>query len=99
MCAQSSTCLHQHLTKATAIKNGADIAEPHRRYVYDNDIYLVVGKQHKERHMFLFSDILLLTKPRKKKYDVELTLHLSKIKIVDIDDKGMMALAVLKLLG
>jgi len=38
--------------------------------------------------MFLFNDCILLTKLRKKKYEVELHFKLDKIKIVDVDNQG-----------
>lgn len=70
---------------ATATQNGDDIALPHRRYVYEGDVLLVVGKQTKERSLFLFNDIIILAKLKKKKYDVDANMALKGVKVVDIE--------------
>lgn len=58
------------------------IAAPHRYFVFEEDLSLVVGKSHKERTLYLFNDLLLLAKMRKKnKYEVEFMLMLTKITI------------------
>jgi hypothetical protein len=58
------------------------IAVPHRYYVFEEDISLVVGKSHKERTLYLFNDLLLLAKMKKKnKYEVEFMKLLQNITI------------------
>ncbi|KAL6061286.1 FYVEtype Zn finger-containing protein [Balamuthia mandrillaris] len=42
------------------------LARPHRRFVYEGDVILVVGRTHRERHMFLFNDVLLCVHLKKK---------------------------------
>jgi hypothetical protein len=63
------------------------IAQPHRRHVFEEYVMLVVGKNHKERTLYLFNDILLLAKMKKKnKYDVDVILQLDKISVDDLAD-------------
>jgi len=63
------------------------IALPHRRHVFEEDVMLVIGKNHKERTLYLFNDILLVAKLRKKnKYDVDTILPLDKINVDDLED-------------
>jgi len=63
------------------------IAQPHRSYVFEEEVQLVVGKSHKERTLYLFNDILLIAiaKPKKKKYDVDAILPLEKMTVDDCD--------------
>jgi len=42
------------------------IALPHRRHVFEEDVMLVIGKSHKKQTLYLFNDILLVAKLRKK---------------------------------
>eukprot|EP01128_Nolandella_sp_AFSM9_P006069 TRINITY_DN3054_c0_g1_i1.p1 TRINITY_DN3054_c0_g1~~TRINITY_DN3054_c0_g1_i1.p1 ORF type:complete len:673 (-),score=182.73 TRINITY_DN3054_c0_g1_i1:85-1896(-) len=65
----------------TALNGTWDIAEPHRRFVYEDELFVVVGKSLKERTMYLFSDILLVTKPKKKKFDVDALVKLEKLTV------------------
>jgi len=47
----------------------------------------VVGKNHKERTLYLFNDILLVAKLKKKnKYDVDVILPLDKLIVDDLAD-------------
>jgi len=63
------------------------IALPHRRHVFEEDVMLVLGKNHKERTLYLFNDILLVAKLKKKnKYDVDVILQLDKITVDDLAD-------------
>jgi len=63
------------------------IAQPHRRHVFEEYVMLVVGKNHKERTLYLFNDILLVAKMKKKnKYDVDVILQLDKITVDDLAD-------------
>lgn len=64
-----------------------DIAQPHRKYVFEEELLLVVGKAMKERSLFLFNDLLLLVKEkRKNKYEVERSVALDKITVDSYDD-------------
>jgi len=64
-----------------------DIAQPHRSYVFEEQLLLVVGKALKERVLYLFNDLLLLAKEKKKnKYEVERALALDKIEVDSYDD-------------
>lgn len=42
------------------------LAQPHRRFVYQGDVFSLVGKAQKERRLFLFNDVLLCTKKKHK---------------------------------
>jgi hypothetical protein len=67
------------------VQTGADIAEPHRRYVYEGDVNIVIGKQQKERKLILFSDIILGVKLKKKKYEVDFKFNLKSLRVIDIE--------------
>lgn len=43
-----------------------NLAQPHRRFVHEDDVQLVTGKTVKDRRLFLFNDILLCTRPKKR---------------------------------
>eukprot|EP01125_Pyxidicula_operculata_P019343 TRINITY_DN7016_c0_g1_i1.p1 TRINITY_DN7016_c0_g1~~TRINITY_DN7016_c0_g1_i1.p1 ORF type:complete len:470 (-),score=87.12 TRINITY_DN7016_c0_g1_i1:43-1452(-) len=62
------------------------IAQPHRSYVFQEDLILVVGKQEKARTMYLFNDIVLIAKPRKKnKYQVHVIIPLDRITVDEME--------------
>lgn len=65
--------------------NNVDIAAPHRKYVFEGDLtFCAGGKIMKIRRMFLFNDILLVTKlNRKKKFVVVHTFPLSTVIVTD----------------
>lgn len=67
---------------------GSDIAEPHRRYVYEGEVSLLFAnnKPPKERLLILFNDVLLLAKPKKKKYEIDFMHLLAEITIVDLEE-------------
>jgi hypothetical protein len=80
--------LHNVLRIQSMLQNAADIAEPHRRYVYEGTVVIEVGpKTFKERAMFLFNDLVLLAKPKRKKYEVEWSSKLSEVQLVDNDEE------------
>lgn len=78
----------ENVLRIQSLLSGVDIAEPHRRYVYEGDVYLVVGhnKPNKNRSLILFNDILLLVKPRKKKFDIAFLYELRNIEVVDDEE-------------
>lgn len=78
-------CRVRRSDRSICFQAGADIAEPHRRYVYEGDAMLVVGKQTKERKLFLFNDIILGAKLKKKKYEVDFKFYLKSLRVVDIE--------------
>uniref|UniRef100_A0A6B2L0U6 DH domain-containing protein n=1 Tax=Arcella intermedia TaxID=1963864 RepID=A0A6B2L0U6_9EUKA len=81
-----------------ALNGDVCIALPHRRHVFEEDVMLVVGKSHKERTLYLFNDILLIAKLKKKnKYDVDVILALDKMEVDDMaDDRHLFKITVLE---
>ena len=80
--------LHNVLRIQSMLQNAADIAEPHRRYVYEGTVVIEVGpKTFKERSMFLFNDLVLIAKPKRKKFEVEWSSKLSEVQLVDSDEE------------
>lgn len=49
-----------------ALQYNTSLAQPHRRFVYQGDVFSLVGKAQKERRLFLFNDVLLCTKKKHK---------------------------------
>lgn len=43
-----------------------NLAQPHRRFVHEDDIQLVSARAAKDRHLFLFNDVILCTRPKKR---------------------------------
>ena len=79
--------LHNVLRIQSMLQNAADIALPHRRYVYEGAVVIETGpKTFKERAMFLFNDLVIIAKPKRKKYEVEWSWKLSELEIVDTDE-------------
>jgi len=67
--------------------NGMDIAEPHRKFVFEGEVNLLLGpKTLKPRKLFLFNDILLITKLKRKKYEVLHKLNLKQITVQDVEE-------------
>ena len=59
-----------------------ELAQPHRSFVFEEKLLLVVGKALKERVLYLFNDLLLLVKEKKKnKYEVERSVALDKVTV------------------
>jgi len=66
--------------------NNWELAEPHRKYIHEDDILLQAGpKNFKERKMYLFNDVLLVTRKKGKKFDVHFMIRLDAFKVVDIE--------------
>lgn len=43
------------------------LAVPHRRYVYEGQVTLIVGnKEQRDKHLFLFNDLLICVRPTKR---------------------------------
>lgn len=79
--------LHNVLRIQSMLQNADDIALPHRRYVYEGAVVLEAGpKTFKERVMFLFNDLVLIAKPKRKKYEVEWSWKLTELEVVDTDE-------------
>eukprot|EP01127_Copromyxa_protea_P000464 TRINITY_DN1037_c0_g3_i1.p1 TRINITY_DN1037_c0_g3~~TRINITY_DN1037_c0_g3_i1.p1 ORF type:complete len:470 (+),score=91.03 TRINITY_DN1037_c0_g3_i1:62-1471(+) len=68
------------------IGEDCEIAAPHRSYVFEEELTLVVGKSHKEKTLYLFNDMLLLTKMKKKKYEVERRILLINCTVDEKED-------------
>lgn len=64
--------------------------------MYEGDVQLVVApKIIKERHLYLFNDILLIAKLKKKKYEVEYMYKLADISIDEVEsDRSLFKLVV-----
>lgn len=79
---------HNVLRIQSMLQNAADIAEPHRRYVYEGIVFVESGpKTSKERAMFLFNDLVIVAKPkRKNKYEVEWSAKLSEVTLTNVDE-------------
>jgi hypothetical protein len=79
--------LHNVLRIQSLLQNAADIAEPHRRYVYEGTVVFEAGpKTFKERELFLFNDLVILAKPKRKKFEVEWSAKLTEVQVVDTDE-------------
>lgn len=79
--------LHNVLRIQSMLQNAADIAEPHRRYVYEGTVVIEAGpKTFKERFMFLFNDLVIIAKPKKKKYEVEWSSKLNVVELIDTNE-------------
>lgn len=78
----------ESVLRIQAMLVGSDIAEPHRRYVYEGEVLLITGnnKPPKSRLLILFNDVLLLAKPKKKKYEIEFMYPLGEIEIIDLEE-------------
>lgn len=74
--------------KIQTLLNVSNIAEPHRRYVYDGEVVYELNQRNlKERLLFLFNDIIILAKPKRKKYEIEWSLKLIDIQLIDVEDR------------
>ena len=79
--------LHNVLRIQSLLQNAAEVAEPHRRYVYEGTVAVEVGtKIFKERSMFLFNDLVIVAKPKKKKFEVEWSAKLTELSLIDSDE-------------
>jgi len=65
----------------------ASLAQPHRRFVYEGDVFLIVGKALKERRLILFNDVLLCTKKKhKNNLKVDFLEPLEMLRVEEPDD-------------
>eukprot|EP01121_Diplochlamys_sp_Union-15-3_P005976 TRINITY_DN1635_c0_g5_i1.p1 TRINITY_DN1635_c0_g5~~TRINITY_DN1635_c0_g5_i1.p1 ORF type:complete len:300 (+),score=53.18 TRINITY_DN1635_c0_g5_i1:466-1365(+) len=72
--------------KIQNLLNNWELAKPHRKYIHEDDLLLQIGpKNFKERKMYLFNDVLLVTKKKGKKFDVDFMIKLEQFKVVDIE--------------
>lgn len=79
--------LHNVLRIQSLLQNAAAIAEPHRRYVYEGAVVYEAGpKTFKERELFLFNDLVILAKPKRKKFEVEWSAKLIEVQLVDTNE-------------
>jgi len=63
----------KNINKVLQIQNSLSddihLALPHRRFVYEGDVIIVHGKSYKERHCYLFNDLFVCCKSKRKKLD------------------------------
>jgi chaperonin GroEL (HSP60 family) len=64
-----------------------DLLEPHRRFVLELAVQ-AVGHKKADRVLFLFNDLLLVTKPKKKSTSCEFVsdYFLNKLTVMDLPD-------------
>jgi len=49
------------------------IAEPHRSFVFEDNVNRVIGRTLKLRKVYLFNDMLLVLKSKKRRSQIDLT--------------------------
>ena len=63
----------KNINKVLSIQNNIEdeihLALPHRRYVYEGEVLLINGKNAKERYCYLFNDLFVCCKAKRKKLD------------------------------
>jgi hypothetical protein len=61
------------------------LALPHRRFVYEGDVLLMQGKSYKERYCYLFNDLLVCCKSKRRKLDFKEPIE--RIIVEDLPDE------------
>lgn len=86
----------KNINKVIEIQNqlsdDTQLALPHRRYVYEGECDIVHGRNSKERYCFLFNDLILCCKNKKKGKALEIDFKepLETITVEDLpDDDGL----------
>jgi len=75
------------LSALIGVQYNASLAQPHRRFVYEGDVFLIVGKALKERRLILFNDVLLCTKKKhKNNLKVDFLEPLEMLRVEEPDD-------------
>jgi len=86
--------------KLTGKLKDVKLLEPGRKFIRECDATVIEkeGSSHKDRHLFLFSDLLLITRPHKNQWEVKTVLHLDKLSsikpAVGADKHSMLNLVV-----
>eukprot|EP01098_Paradermamoeba_levis_P007216 TRINITY_DN2986_c0_g3_i2.p1 TRINITY_DN2986_c0_g3~~TRINITY_DN2986_c0_g3_i2.p1 ORF type:complete len:118 (-),score=3.89 TRINITY_DN2986_c0_g3_i2:412-765(-) len=68
----------KNIDKVIAIQNTltgvSNLAVPHRRFIFEGEVTLIRGQGYnmkfKDRHLFLFNDLLLCTKQKNKRQQI-----------------------------
>eukprot|EP01103_Thecamoeba_quadrilineata_P013090 TRINITY_DN3529_c0_g1_i3.p1 TRINITY_DN3529_c0_g1~~TRINITY_DN3529_c0_g1_i3.p1 ORF type:complete len:249 (-),score=47.52 TRINITY_DN3529_c0_g1_i3:198-944(-) len=63
----------------------AQLILPHRRYVYEGEV--ILGKNLKDRYIYLFNDLLLCTKKKGKFLKIDFIEPLETLKVADVKEE------------
>jgi len=83
----------KNINKVLYIQNNMsddiNLALPHRRYVYEGEVLLVHSRGSKERYCYLFNDLFVCCKAKRKKLDIDWKEPLETIVVEGVtDDEG-----------
>lgn len=83
----------KNINKVLYIQNNMsddiNLALPHRRYVYEGEILLIHNRASKERYCYLFNDLFVCCKAKRKKLDIDWKEPLETIVVEGVtDDEG-----------
>lgn len=83
----------KNINKVLYIQNNMsddiNLALPHRRYVYEGEVLLIHNRTSKERYCYLFNDLFVCCKAKRKKLDIDWKEPLETIVVEGVtDDEG-----------